>query len=159
MRDHFDVYFFELYYINMIKHHHADHPSNTFVVGEGNLQFKFWREKVYATEQQLISALSRCIVNNYPMTKHLSFSMKYRDFSVKSKPIILLFQTMKIRLLDFHRLELPFLLYFSEFSAKSLAQILLLLIIIIISLFQEDNIFGTNASIGNNNRYSHGIYR
>ena len=39
------------------------------------------------------------------------FSMKYRDFTVKSKPIILLFQTMKIRLLDFHSLGLLFFSY------------------------------------------------
>ena len=38
--------------------------------------------------------------------------MKYGDFSVKSKPIISLFQTMKIRLLDFHCLDYFFLLYF-----------------------------------------------
>ena len=38
------------------------------------------------------------------------FSVKYRDFSVKSKPIISLFQTIKLRLSDFHYLELLFFL-------------------------------------------------
>ena len=39
---------------------------------------------------------------------------------MKSKPIISLFQTMKIRLLDFHYLGLLFSPLFYEFSAKSL---------------------------------------
>ena len=52
----------------------------------------------------------------------LCFSMNYRDFLVKSKPIISLFQTMKIRLLDFYCLGLLFSPLFYEFSVKSLAQ-------------------------------------
>ena len=44
------------------------------------------------------------------------------NFSVKSKPIISLFQTMKIQLWDFHCLGLLFSPLFYEFSAKSLAQ-------------------------------------
>ena len=39
---------------------------------------------------------------------------------MKSKPIISLFQTMKIRLLDFHCLGLPFSLLFYEFRLKVL---------------------------------------
>ena len=51
----------------------------------------------------------------------LCFSMKYRDFSVKSKPIISLLQTMKIRLLDFHCLGLHvWLLYFMNSRLKVL---------------------------------------
>ena len=46
--------------------------------------------------------------------------MKYRDFSVKSKPVISLFQTMKIRLLDFHCFGLFFLLYFINSRLKVL---------------------------------------
>ena len=46
--------------------------------------------------------------------------MKYRDFLVKSKLIISLFQTMKIRSLDFHCLGLHFSLLFYEFSATVL---------------------------------------
>ena len=50
----------------------------------------------------------------------LCFSMKYRDFSVKSKLIISLFQTMKI---GFSLFGITFsLFFFYEFSAKSLAQ-------------------------------------
>ena len=46
--------------------------------------------------------------------------MKYRDFLVKSKLIISLVQTMKIRPLDFHCLGLLFSLLFYEFSATVL---------------------------------------
>ena len=35
VRCHVDVYFFELFNINMNKHHHTDHPNNTFAVGLG----------------------------------------------------------------------------------------------------------------------------
>ena len=52
----------------------------------------------------------------------LCFSMNSRDFSVKSKLIISLFQTMKIRLSDFHSLELLFSPLFYGSSAKILAQ-------------------------------------
>ena len=53
----------------------------------------------------------------------LCFSINYRDFLVKLKPIISLFQTMKIiRLLDFLCLGLPFSPLFYELSAKSHAQ-------------------------------------
>ena len=44
--------------------------------------------------------------------------MKYRY--LKSKLIILLFQTMKMRLLDFHCLGLLFLLYFMNSRLKVL---------------------------------------
>ena len=46
----------------------------------------------------------------------LCFSMN------EMKPIISLFQTMKIRVLDFHCLGLLFSLLFYEFLANSLAQ-------------------------------------
>ena len=68
VRRHVDVFFFKLYFINMIKHHHADHPSDTFAV-KANCGSKLWREKVRVTEKQFISAHSRIIVNKYPMTK------------------------------------------------------------------------------------------
>ena len=69
----------------------------------------------------MIVALPNNSVTNIIMSIHvmvpwifiLCFSMKYRDLSVKSKQIISLFQTMKIRLLDFHYLGLLFFpLYF-----------------------------------------------
>ena len=50
----------------------------------------------------------------------LCFSINYRDFSVKWKPIISLIQTMKIRLLDFHCLGLHFRLYFMNSGLKVL---------------------------------------
>ena len=53
---HIIVFFFELYYLNMMKHRQADHPSDTFAGEEGKLRFKFWRENVRVTEKQLISA-------------------------------------------------------------------------------------------------------
>ena len=49
----------------------------------------------------------------------LCFSMNYRDFLVKLKPIISLFQTMKLLLLDLHCLGLLSSPLFHEFSAKS----------------------------------------
>ena len=60
------------------------------------------------------------IYSNKQLVFFLSFSMNYRDFSVKSKSIISLFQTMKIRLMDFHCLGLFFLLYFMNSRLKVL---------------------------------------
>ena len=82
-----------IYYINTIKHHHADHPSNTFAVELGTLRFKVLGEKVRETDKQLISTLSRYITKNNPMTKinrfitsRISKSMErlrfYRELSV-----------------------------------------------------------------------------
>ena len=53
----------------------------------------------------------------------LCFLVKYSDFLVKAKPIIILFQTMKLRLSDCHCFGLPFFLQI-EFRMNSVSKTL-----------------------------------
>ena len=62
-----------------------------------------YRCYAYFNEDRFLGKISETFKNFL-----LCFSLNYRDFSVESKPIISMFQTMKIRLLDFDSLGLLF---------------------------------------------------